>query len=134
MKWTLTFKIIVSFMFDTLNAYCRRIWTWTRSGTLTFYSTYHQRWAWDGTVSEKDFVRGTWVPRLGISELCQRFLFQFKESKGFVSHETTLGQPEFLGLHETWVQGTVPEIRNVVPGHKSHGIPVPLPIPRRVIY
>ena len=44
------------------------------------------------------FVPGTWVPKLGIPGLSQRFLSQSQESQGFVSHGTTLGQPEFFGL------------------------------------
>ena len=55
-----------------------------------------QGWAWHETISLKDIVPGTWVRKLKISELSQTFLSQSQESKGFVSHGTTWGQPEFL--------------------------------------
>ena len=85
--------------------------------------------AWDGIVSAKDFVRGTWALKLGISELSQRFLSQSKESKGFLPHETTLGQPEFLGLLGTWVQATVPEIREFCHGTQIPRDPSPIAHP-----
>ena len=44
------------------------------------------------------FVPGTWVPKLRIQGLSQRFLSQSQESQRFMSHETILGQPEFLAL------------------------------------
>ena len=63
------------------------------------------------------FIPGIRVPKLKIPGLFQRFLSKSRESQGFVSHGTTLGQPEFLGLLGTRVPGTVPGFWNFLLKH-----------------
>ena len=60
-----------------------------------------QGWARAGLPVPMIFVLGTWVPKLRIPGLFGRFLSQSQESQRFVSHGTTFGQLEFLGLLET---------------------------------
>ena len=73
-------------------------------------SKLHQGWAWDGLPVPRIFVPGIRVQKLKIPGLSQRFVSQSQEYQGFVSHGTTLGQPEFLGLFGTRVQLDSPGI------------------------
>ena len=50
---------------------------------------------------------------------CPNDLSQSQESQGFVSHGTTLRQPEFLGLVGTRVPGTVPRFLNFLKKHEN---------------